>query len=61
LGSKKAVVSSVQLGQKVVNPEEEGGELSEEELLDYEDDPFSKKKWKWRPWRKTLRYALRNC
>jgi hypothetical protein len=44
LKSKKAVVSIVQLGQKVVNPEEEGGELSEEELLDYEEDPFFKEK-----------------
>jgi hypothetical protein len=44
LKSKKAAVSIVQLGQKVVNPEEEGGELSEEELLDYEEDPFFKEK-----------------
>jgi hypothetical protein len=44
MGSKKVVVSSVQPGQKVVNLEEEGGEISEEELLDYEDDPFFKEK-----------------
>jgi hypothetical protein len=32
------------MGEKDANPEEEGGELSEEELLDYEEDPIFKEK-----------------